>query len=141
MGKAQDVSFSSVGEFLAYLPYEEFTIVDRLRELIYECIPDVQERLAYNVPFFYRHSRIVFIWPGWVPWGRKRKSGVELGFCRGNLLSDAAYLNKGSRKEVYIRTFQHEKEIDIAEIRRLLLEAVSIDREMNQIRKGKKKSG
>lgn len=137
MGRAQDVSFSSVGEMLAYLPYEEFVIVDRLRELIYECIPDVREKLAYNVPFFYRHSRLVFIWPGSVPWGRKRKAGVELGFCRGNLLSDPSYLNKGNRKEVFIKTFHSEKEIHIGEVKRLLLEAVAIDRELYRVKKGK----
>ncbi|MEI6947571.1 DUF1801 domain-containing protein [Paraflavisolibacter sp. H34] len=129
MNPFQNVNFQSVNEFLHYLPEEELVMVELLRELTLECIPGVKEKLAYNVPFYYRYSRICFIWPGSVPWGKNTKPGVEFGFCKGHLLSDPGYLNKGTRKEVYIKTFFTPKEIDRPALRQLLYEAVLIDEE------------
>lgn len=138
MSKFQDVSFRTVGEFLDSLPPHELKIVECLRELIFECIPDAKEKLAYNVPFYYRYGRIVFIWPGSVKWGSKEKEGVELGFCRGNLLADPSYLNEGGRKEVYIKTFFSTKDINAEKVRELLYEGVVVDEEVHLAKKGKK---
>ena len=129
MNKFQDVDFRNVNDFLDYLPEHELKIVERLRELIFECIPDVKEKLTYNVPFYYRFSRICFIWPGAVQWGKSKREGVNLGFCRGNLLPDPSHLDIGNRKEVYLKTFYHAKEIDVASLRQLLYDAVIVDEE------------
>jgi hypothetical protein len=123
------ISFDDVTGLLHFLPDEELKIVELLRELVFECIPDVKEKLAYNVPFYYRYSRICFIWPGSVPWGNKQKRGVDFGFCKGHLLSDPCYLEAGNRKEVYIKTFYAPKEIDRNQVRQLLYEAAVIDEE------------
>ncbi|MBD0295230.1 MAG: DUF1801 domain-containing protein [Flavisolibacter sp.] len=128
MNKFQNVSFKSISDFLSYLPEEELFIVERLRELIFDCIPDAKEKLSYNVPFYYRFSRICFIWPGSVPWGNI-KSGVLLGFCKGHLLSDISCLEVGERKEVYTKTFHNLKEINTHVIRQLLHEAAVVDEE------------
>ncbi len=125
----QSVAFSTVDEFLDYLPHDSLQIVETLRALVLECIPDCKEKLAYNVPFYYRYSRICFIWPGAVGWGGTT-SGVQFGFCKGNLLSDKSYLHGGNRKEVFIKTFQHRTEIDTPILRQLLYEAAVIDEEV-----------
>ena len=135
MNKFQPFSFKTVGEFLASLPDDELRITEALREIIFECIPDIKEKLGYNVPFYTRYSRICFIWPGSVPWGKTIKQGVELGFCKGNLLADPSYLNIGNRKEVYIKTFYSLKEIDQDIIRQLLYEAAFIDEERALLKK------
>lgn len=132
----QPVAFTNMRDFFAYLPPVELEMVERLRNIIVESIPGCKEKLAYNVPFYYRYSRICFIWPGSVPWG-KPKPGVEVGFCKGHLLSDRSYLHAGNRKEVYIKTFQHVKEIDLNQLRAVLYEAVLIDEELNMAKKGK----
>jgi hypothetical protein len=140
MSEFQNVHFKTVDEFLRFLPEEESKIVLALRSLVQDCIPDVKERLAYNVPYYYRYSRICFIWPASVPWGkRQEKSGVEFGFCSGHLLSDASYLDKGNRKEVYIKTFQSVREIDGEALRQLLYEAVSIDEAGALLKKDRKR--
>ena len=133
----QPVAFTSVRDFFAYLPPEELEMVECLRTIVLESIPDCKEKLAYNVPFYYRHSRICFIWPGSVPWG-KPKPGVEVGFCKGHLLSDSSYLHAGGRKEVYIKTFQSVKEVNADQLRTLLYEAELIDEELYQSKSGKK---
>ncbi|RNC85322.1 MAG: DUF1801 domain-containing protein [Balneola sp.] len=132
MNKFQNLNFSSLGDFLDYLPDNELEIVEELRALVYECIPDCKEKLSYNVPFFSRNRTICFIWPGSVPWGTI-KEGVILGFSRGNLLSDyAGYLEKGTRKSVYTKTFLHVDEIDPQLIRDYLFEALEIDSHSNK---------
>ena len=83
MNKFQNVQFNSVEEFPDFLPEDELRIVKFLRAIIKECIPACKEKLAYNVPYYYRHSRICFIWPASIPWGKVEKHGVMLGFTNG----------------------------------------------------------
>jgi hypothetical protein len=66
------------------------------------------------------------------------KSGVEFGFCKGHLLADVSYLDKGTRKEVYTRTFHSIKEIDTEALRQLLYEAVVVDEEEYSLKREKK---
>ncbi|HEX6332684.1 MAG TPA: DUF1801 domain-containing protein [Flavisolibacter sp.] len=133
----QDVDFRNVNDFLDYLPAQDLKIVGHLRELIFSCIPDAKEKLAYNVPFYYRHSRLCFIWPGCIAWGKTDRKGVDFGFCRGNLLPDASQLEKGNRKEVYIMTLHHYRDIRPDVIRQLLYDAVIVDEELASMRRRK----
>jgi len=129
----QNVDFRNVEEFLEDLPDNERKIVDYLREIIIECIPECKEKLSYNVPYFSRYSRICFIWPASVPWGNVKMNGVQLGFCKGNLLQDDVnYLEKGNRKQVYSKTFFKIKDIDVNILRAYLFDAVEVDKEINR---------
>ena len=124
----QQIRFDSVEEFLNYLPEYERKITEKLRYLLLESIPECRERLAYNVPYFYRHTRICFIWPSSIPWGNVKLNGVQLGFCRGDLLNDDLnYLEKGNRKEVYVKSFHDVREIDSRIIRSYVIDAVEAD--------------
>jgi hypothetical protein len=130
MVSTQPTKFKSVGEFLDFLPQNELQIVEHLRNIIFEEIPDCKEKLAYNVPFYYRHSRICFLWPASVPWGGVH-AGVTLGFCKGYLITDEInYLEKQDRKQVKTKTFTSEKQIDRDLLRSYLLEAKEIDEQL-----------
>lgn len=87
MSKIQPIKFKNLGELFDFLHTDELNMVEHLRDIIFEKLPDCKEKLAYNVPFYYRYPRICFIWPAAVPWGGV-DSGVAIGFCRGHLLSD-----------------------------------------------------
>ena len=107
MGEMQNVNFNSVEDFLDFLPEHELQIVEFLRQLILECIPNCKEKLAYNVPYFYRHSKICFIWPSSITWGNVKTNGVMLGFTNGHLLNDEInYLEKGKRKQVFLFNYE-----------------------------------
>lgn len=128
MNKFQNVSFNSIDEFLDYLPEDELVIVEELRRLVYECIPDIKEKLSYNVPFFKRNRTVCFIWPASVPWGKVERNGVQLGFTSGHLINDfAGYLNMGTRKSVAIKTFFSIDEIETDLLRAYLFEALDVD--------------
>lgn len=130
--KMQNVSFRNVDEFLDYLPENELKITEVLRELVFDCIPDVKEKLSYNVPFYKRHKSICFIWPASVLWGKtKTYSGVRFGFTNGYLLhDDTNYLNKDGRKQVYMKDFNNVLDIDTELMRSFLFESVLIDDNM-----------
>lgn len=125
----QNVSFRDIDEFLEYLPPEEKKITLFLRQLVFTCIPNVKEKLSYNVPYYKRHKNICFIWPASVLWGTKGGNyGVRFGFTNGYLLSDElSYLEKEGRKQVYWRDFKSIKEIDVDVLKAYLFEAVEID--------------
>ena len=127
--KMQNVKFADVEEFLDYLPDEEREVVDALRELILETVPNCREKLSYNVPFYHRFKSMAFIWPGSVLWGSKQAyEGVRLGFTRGSLMHDPeGYLDKGTRKQVYTKDFLTLDEIDPDLIRYFLYQAIEID--------------
>lgn len=78
------IKFKTVDDFLEYLPDDELEVVVALRDLIFTCLPEVEEKLAYNVPFYYGSQRMFFIWPASIPWG-KVKSGIRFGFTRDEL--------------------------------------------------------
>lgn len=128
MNKFQNLNFNTIGDFLDHLPDTELEIVEELRRIVFECIPDAREKLSYNVPFFSRKRRICFIWPASVPWGNVPMDGVQFGFTNGYLLNDDLnYLDKGSRKQVYTKTFYSIEDIDAELLRSYLFEALSID--------------
>jgi hypothetical protein len=127
MSKFQNVEFRDVNEFLDFLPEEELVLVEALRKIILDTYPNCTEKLAYNVPFYYGHSRLVFLWPCSVPWGGLRSAGVQLGFCKGNLLPSKDLLDQGDRKQVYSLQFLKLADIDVDFVRMMLLEALEVD--------------
>ena len=125
----QNVSFRNVNEFLDFLPEDELKIVELLRKIIFRCIPEITEKLSYNVPFYRKHKNIFFIWPSSVLWGAKKSySGVRLGFSKGYLMSDEInYLDKGERKQIYYKDFLTVNDVDVELLQSYLFEAILID--------------
>jgi hypothetical protein len=127
--KMQEVNFKSIDEFLAFLPEEELLVVERLRKLVFYCLPEVREKLSFNVPYYFHHRHLCFIWPASVTWGKKKTyEGVRFGFAYGNQLTDEiGYLNKGGRKQIYWKDFTSIKDIDPELLKAYIYEAIIID--------------
>lgn len=124
----QPVKFGSVDEFLEFLPDHEREIVDILRSIVMDCLPEAMEKLSYNVPYYFLKSRVCFIWPASVPWGNVKMNGVVLGFCKGFLMQDdQQFLERGNRKQVYTKTFTDKSQIDRDLLQTYLYEAVELD--------------
>jgi hypothetical protein len=136
----QNVSFKSIEEFFEFIPPQELKIVEALRQIVFECIPDCKEKLSYNVPFYKRHYNICFIWPPSIMWGSTLQRGVRFGFTNGYLLRDeTGYLDKGKRKQVYWKDFISIKEIDFKLLETFLFESVIIDSEKAKEKKKPKR--
>lgn len=62
--------------------------------------------------------------------------GVQLGFCNGNKLNDDInFLEKGLRKQVYSKTFNSTKEINVDLLKSYLLDAVLIDEKLKPVKR------
>lgn len=118
----------SVVELFQVLPEEERIIVDVLRQIILENLPNTcREKISYNVPFFYGHKGICIIWPSTIPRGGIRE-GVLLGFWYGHKLRDEDnYLTHGTNKQIFYKIYKNADEIDEQAIVKLLKEAVQLD--------------
>lgn len=130
--RMQQVSFRQVDDLLDFLPPAQLAIVAPLREMVFECIPAVTEKLSFNVPFYRRERAICFIWPGAVDWNGKTWEGVELGFNYGNLLLDeTGFLAAGQRKQVFSRRFTHTiQPAEESVLRELLFQAAELATEL-----------
>ena len=132
--KMQDVSFRNVDEFLEFLTEDEIKTVNLLRKIIFDCVPNINEKLSYNVPFFKKNKGMFFIWPASVLWGKKKSySGVRFGFQQGYLLrDDLNILIKGNRKQVYYLDFLNSNDINIAVLKTYIFDAVLVDEQMRK---------
>lgn len=118
----------SLLELFEMLPEEQQVMVDILRQIVIENLPEYcKEKISYNVPYFYGKKGICIIWPAAIPRGGI-KSGVLLGFWNGNKLKDEdAYLTHGTNKKIFYKIYQSPKEIKEKAIVKLLEEAVALD--------------
>ena len=123
------MKIQSLLELMDVLPHNESVIVDVLRGIVIDTIGDEsKEKISYNVPYFYGHKGICIIWPSSIPRGGVEE-GVLFGFWYGNLLSDKDnYLKKGNNRKVYYRIFKDVDEINVIKLKRLLIEAINLDK-------------
>lgn len=128
----QKFNFLSVSDFLDYLPPTEIGIVEQLRDLILQTLPDATEKLAYNVPFYYLNKRVCYVWPASVPWGGLT-TGVSLGFCQAMLFDELTkHLVFGNKKEIGTLHFKSHTDIDEQLIIRLLEKGRQVDIELSE---------
>src|SRR5688500_7735276 len=118
----------SLIQLYALLPENEKIIVDVLRHIVIDTLPDYcKEKISFNVPYFYGNKGICIIWPATIPRGGI-KEGVLLGFWYGNRLVDEDnYLTHGTNKQIFYKIYKTAEEIDEAAIVKLLKEALRID--------------
>jgi hypothetical protein len=121
---------TSLPELYDLLPEDERIIVDILRQIVKETLPlYCREKISYSVPFFYGRKGICIIWPSTVPRGGIKK-GVLMGFWYGCKLEDVDnYLKHGSNKQIFYKIYTTPEEIDEKAIRKLLKEAVALDKQ------------
>jgi hypothetical protein len=122
------MKIKSLTELYDLLPENEMIIVDVLRSLIKDTLPDhCREKISYNVPFFFGKKGICIIWPSTIPRGGINE-GVLLGFWYGNRLSDEDhYLLHGTNKQIFYKIFKDPDQIDEKAIVKLLKEAIKLD--------------
>lgn len=95
------------------------SILKKLRGLILSASPYIEEKLVYNIPFFYGKKRIFYINP--------QENWVDLGFCEGYLLSENPVLQTKNRLQVKTIRFFTINEIEDDVILPVIHEAIIID--------------
>ncbi|MBP6431417.1 MAG: DUF1801 domain-containing protein [Ferruginibacter sp.] len=73
------------------LPTHQKQIATKVRSLILQLVPNVQEKFSYKIPFYYYHGIFCFI--------NKIPNGIDVGFCRGqDLINEFPQLEVKKRK-------------------------------------------
>lgn len=105
------------------LPEAERITAFVLRELIFEVLPEVSEKLSWGAPFYFGPRRsLCYVWPASVPWG-KLERGVALGFTRADALVHEGYLAAVGKGKLGRRVFLHAEEVDVERVKSLLGQA------------------
>jgi hypothetical protein len=114
--------------FWERLPDDERLIVDVLRQIVLENLPETfKEKFAWNVPCYYGKRQLCIIWPASIPRGGFKK-GVLLGFSQGRKLQNKnGYIKSGTNKKIYYRIITSVDDIKEKEIILLLKEALRVD--------------
>ncbi|POY39310.1 hypothetical protein C3K47_02090 [Solitalea longa] len=128
MNNSYPLKIQSIAHLFDVLPENERLIVDILRQIIHETLPNnCKEKIAFNVPYYYGKKGICIVWPARIPRGGI-KEGVLLGFWYGNKLADTDnYLTHGTNKQIFYKIYKSPEEIDQEAIVKLLNEAIQLD--------------
>jgi len=130
----------SVEDLITGLQGKEKVIMQRLRSLIMEAEPRLQEKLSYGVPLFFRNRRICFLWPASfsactlkpVP----ENFSVTLAMCYGNRLSnDQGLLHQDKNSKTFTITFSSLSGINERSVQEVIREAVLVDEEFGNYKK------
>lgn len=125
----------AVRDYITALGGEEKRIAGYLFEVVISTSPKFKTKLSYGVPYFSINYRVCFIWPASSPLAIE-KEGVQLGFCKGSLLSNhQGLLDMGKRKEVAIVNYTRANQINEGVLREVLFEAIEVDALCAQNRK------
>jgi len=120
----------NIGELMDAIPEKQWIILDVLRGIVIDKLPThCNEKISFNVPFFYGNKGICIIWPASIPRGGISE-GVLFGFWQGNKLSDPNnLLIQGTNKKVYYKIYKSTDEIDIEMLNEFLDKAIQFDLE------------
>jgi hypothetical protein len=133
-GQSQ-VKIRNLVELYSLLPEDEGLIVDVLRQIVIETLPEYcKEKISYNVPYFYGNKGICIIWPSTIPRGGIKK-GVLFGLWYGHKLMDEDhFLTHGTNKQIFYKIYQTVEEIDADPIKKLLKEALELDSSFGRVK-------
>jgi hypothetical protein len=108
-----------VDEFVKKLNEPAFSIVQRLRHLIINVSPEIEESFKYNIPFYTYKGQLCYINP--------RKHFVDFGFTRGVELKDPSKLLMGDGQEVRLVRIESEEGIPVKELQDLISQSMVLN--------------
>lgn len=99
-------------------------MLQKLHSIILSCAPQMEAKLTYHIPFYYYYGRLCYL--------NLKEDGVDLGFCRGALLSDHHLLGRKELKEVRIIHYNNLQEINVVELLPIIFEAIILNELTNK---------
>ncbi|MBX9785198.1 MAG: DUF1801 domain-containing protein [Chitinophagaceae bacterium] len=115
-----------VDDYIEALPDAKREIAEALRELIFTCVPHVQEKLSFKIPFYHYFGMLCFM--------NEVKEGVDLVFCRGKDLVFAwPQLQQKGRVIMAGVTITALKEISTYNVEGLLIGAAAWNEEAKHL--------
>ncbi len=109
-----------VDSYIEMLPEKEQQMAAYIRELIFNVVPNAEERYSFKLPFYHFHGMFCYI--NYL----KKGGGIELVFCRGkDLLLAFPELETKGRAMVAGITLHSLKEINVSFLQSLIAAAAA----------------
>jgi len=105
-----------VEHFIDKLPPHQKSLAHRVRTIVLDAIPEIDEGMKWKIPFYSFNGILCFINPV--------KEHIVLGFCNGAQLSDEHKLLSGSGRAVKHVVIRKAGDIQKKKLRNLLHEAM-----------------
>lgn len=106
--------------FISEKEGEQQVVLDFLHNLLIG-FPEVEDKIRYKVPFYYRKTWICYLNP-------LKAGGVELAFIRANELSnESGILDFKNRKQIAGITINKVEDIPMESLSELIMEALLLD--------------
>lgn len=93
-------------------------MVSFLRKVIKEASPNITERIAYGLPFFYCGKPLCYL--------NIKNNGVDVGFVDGNLIHQHPAFISENRKRVRSLFFGWEEDVDVELVHEVLAEILTL---------------
>lgn len=111
-----------VDDYLESLPQPQQAIAEKLRELLLELVPGIDERFSFKLPFYHYHGMFCYL--------HHDKSGLHLCFCRGkDLVMVFPQLDQKTRASIASVTLHTMRDIHQLEISQLITAAAEWNKE------------
>lgn len=126
-----------VDDYIESLPDEKRVIAELIREMLFENVPTIEEKLSFKLPFYHYFGMFVFL--------NNTKAGIDVVFCRGkDLVDEFPQLTVNKRAIMAGVCISNKKDIRRFHLREIILTAAAWNREAKEmgipnIKKGKKK--
>jgi hypothetical protein len=121
-------------EYILTQPENYQAIFKRLRQIVLQSAPNIEERIRYGIPFFDYYGWMCYLSP------LKKDKGVYIAFLRGlELSNEQGILEANGRTMIKSITYTHVKDIEEAPLREIIQESLLLNEEHYKAKKTKKK--
>jgi uncharacterized protein len=115
-------NMSKVDDYIEALDDNRRAIAERLRELLLEYVPHIEEKFSFKIPFYHYYGMFCYI--------NSIKDGIALGFCRGkDLTLSFPQLEQEDRKIIALIRLYTPKDIVTKQVRDVILAAAAWNKE------------
>ncbi len=112
----------TVDAYIESLPDDRRILCEKLRELVIENVPGVEEKLSFKIPFYHFFGMFMYF--------NNTKEGIDVAFCRGKDLTLLfPQLTQKGRAIVATVLVQHLQDITRLQIREIIVAAAAWNEE------------
>jgi hypothetical protein len=115
-----------VDDYIESLPDEKRVIAELIREMLFENVPTIEERLSYKLPFYHYFGMFVFL--------NNTKVGIDVVFCRGkDLVDEFPQLTVNKRAIMAGICISSKEDIRRYHLKEIILTAAAWNREAKEM--------
>jgi uncharacterized protein len=113
---------SKVDDYIEALDDNRRVIAERVRELLLEYVPGIEEKFSFKIPFYHYYGMFCYL--------NMIKDGIALGFCRGkDLTLSFPQLEQEERKMIALVKLYSTKDIVTKQVREIIVAAAEWNKE------------